>query len=145
MRPGFEPATSWFLVEFASAAPRQGTPRKLLSLHSCLFSSSSFYVPSCEFLSALGVWAIQFFNFFLFSFVLLFFLVFSGLHPWHIEVPRLEVKKELSPLAYTTATSDPSCISNLHHSSRQHQTLNPLSEARDRACILMDASQVRFH
>ena len=30
----------------------------------------------------------------------------------------------------------------LHHSSRQHQILNPLSKARDRTCILMDPSQV---
>ena len=36
-------------------------------------------------------------------------------------------------LHYTTATAtpDPSHISNLHHSSQQRQTLNPLSEARD--------------
>ena len=34
-----------------------------------------------------------------------FFFVFLGLHPWHIEVPRLGVKSELSPPAYTTATT----------------------------------------
>ena len=32
----------------------------------------------------------------------------------------------------------------LHHSSQQYQILNPLSEARDGTCILMDASQIRF-
>ena len=37
---------------------------------------------------------------------------------------------------------DPSCICNLHHSSRQHWILNPLSDARDRACILVDTNQV---
>ena len=30
----------------------------------------------------------------------------------------------------------------LHHSSRQRQTLNPLSEARDRSRVLMDTSWV---
>ena len=38
-----------------------------------------------------------------------------------------------------TATRDPSHICNLHHSSWQHQILNPLSKAGDRSCILMDA------
>ena len=39
---------------------------------------------------------------------------------------------------------DLSCICNLHHGSRQHQILNPLSEAGDCTCILMDTSQVRY-
>ena len=37
------------------------------------------------------------------------------------------------------------CICDLHHSSQQCQILNPLSEARDWNCILMDASQIHFH
>ena len=50
-----------------------------------------------------------------------------------MEVPRLEVELELQMLAYTTARAiwDPSLICDLHHSSRQHQILHPLSEARD--------------
>ena len=36
-------------------------------------------------------------------------------------------------------------VCNLHHSSRQFQILNPLSEARDWTCILMDTSQICFH
>ena len=55
-----------------------------------------------------------------------------------MEAPRLEVESELQLLAYATATRNPSCICNLHHSSQQHQTLNPLSEARDQIHILMD-------
>ena len=49
-------------------------------------------------------------------------------------------------LAYTTATAtwDLSCIYDLHHSSRQRQILNPLSEAGDQTYVLMDASQIRF-
>ena len=64
-------------------------------------------------------------------FLLLFF--FLGLHPWHMEVSWLGIQSELQVLAYTTtiATQDPSCIYNLHHSSRQCRILNPLSEARD--------------
>ena len=53
-------------------------------------------------------------------------------------------RMELQPLAYATATATPdlSHICNLRHSSGQCQILNPLSEARDRTCVLMDA--VRF-
>ena len=62
----------------------------------------------------------------------------------HMEFPRLDVESELQLLAYARATAmwDPSCICNLHHSSRQCQVLNPLSEARDWTSILMDTSQV---
>ena len=61
-----------------------------------------------------------------------------------MEVPRLGVKSELQLLAYTTATAtqDPSHICNLYHRSQQCQILNPLSEARDQALILLDPSQV---
>ena len=92
-----------------------------------------------------------------------------------MEVPRLGVELELQPLVYATATEmpdpscvfnatatgmpdlscvfnatatgmpDPSCVFNLHHSSRQRWILNPLSKAQNPTCILMDASQIRFH
>ena len=41
--------------------------------------------------------------FFLFCFV----FCFLGPHPWHMEVPRLEVELELQLPAYTTATAKP--------------------------------------
>ena len=41
-----------------------------------------------------------------------------------------------------TATPDPCPICELHHSSRQCQIPNPLSETRDWTHILMDASRV---
>ena len=63
-----------------------------------------------------------------------------------MEIPRLGVKLELYPPAYTkaTATPDLSCSCDLHHSSHQWQIFNPLSKAGDQTCILMDASQIRF-
>ena len=64
----------------------------------------------------------------------------------HMEVHRLGVKSEPQLLAYTTATAtpDPSCVYDLHRSSRQRQILNLLSEARNQTHILMDPSQVRY-
>ena len=76
-----------------------------------------------------------------------FLSCFLGPHPPNMEVPRLGVELELQPSAYTTATAmwDLSYICDLHHNSRQHRILNPLSEARDWTCTLIDSSQVRFH
>ena len=64
-----------------------------------------------------------------------------------MEVPRLGIQSELHLLAYTTATatSDLSRICNLHHRSRQCQTLNPLREAGDRTRNLMAPGQIHFH
>ena len=52
------------------------------------------------------------------SFFFFFLSCFSGLHPQHVEVPRLGVKLDLQAPAYTTATAtpDPSHVFNLHHS-----------------------------
>ena len=64
-----------------------------------------------------------------------------------MEVPGLGVESELELPSYTTATAtataawDLSCICDLCHSSWQRWILNPLSEARDRTCLLLD---VRF-
>ena len=75
------------------------------------------------------------------------FFCFLGPPPQHMEVPRLGVELELQPLANTTATatSNLSCVCNLHHSSQQCWILNPLKEARIQTCILVDASQIHFH
>ena len=64
-----------------------------------------------------------------------------------MEVPGLGAESELKLLAYTTGTARPdlSCICNLYHSSRQRWILNPLREARDQICVLMDTSQIHFH
>ena len=45
-----------------------------------------------------------------------------------MEVPRLGVESQQQLTAYITATAtrDPSCLFDLHHSSWQRQILNPL-------------------
>ena len=84
-----------------------------------------------------------FWGFFLFCFF--FLLPFLGLLSGHMEVPRLGIQSELLLPVYATATAmqDPSRVCNLHHSSRQRQILNLLSEARIRTCNLMVPSQIR--
>jgi len=46
--------------------------------------------------------------------------------------------------ARATATPNPSHVCDLHHSSQQHQILNPVSEARDHTHNLMVPSWIRF-
>ena len=66
---------------------------------------------------------------------------FLGLRLWHIEVLGLGAGSELQlPYVAARAMWDPSCICNLHRSSRQHGFLNPLSKARDWTRILMYTS-----
>ena len=67
-------------------------------------------------------------NFSIFLFIYLFvclFIYFLGLHPWHMEVPRLGVDSELQLPIYITATAtwDLSCICDIYHSSQQCQIL----------------------
>ena len=64
-----------------------------------------------------------------FFFFLVFFPFLVPL-PWHMAVPK--AKSLIGAVATrATAAQDLSSVCNLHHSSRQHQTLNPLSKARD--------------
>ena len=57
------------------------------------------------------------------SLVRLSVFVFWGPHSRHMEVPRLGAESE----------------------PQQHRIPDPLSEARDRTCVLMDTSQICFH
>ena len=63
-----------------------------------------------------------------------------------MEFPRLGVWWELYPLAYAraTATWDPSCVYDLHHSSWQRWILKPLNETRNRTHNLMIPSWIHF-
>ena len=74
-----------------------------------------------------------------------FFFFLLGPHLWHTKVPRLEVTLELQLPAYTTARPDPSCVCKLYHNSLQRRIFNPLSDARDRTRVLVDASWVPYH
>ena len=62
-----------------------------------------------------------------------FCFFFLGLHPRHMEVPRLGVESEIQLPAYTTAraTRFLSHVCDLHHSLRQPWIPDPPSEARD--------------
>ena len=44
------------------------------------------------------------YNEYIYTYIYIYF-VFLGLHPRHMEAPRLGVESELQPLAYTTATA----------------------------------------
>ena len=55
---------------------------------------------------------------------------------------RVELEMQLLAYAAATATWDLSCISDLCGSLQQHGILNPLNQARDWRCILMDTGQV---
>ena len=63
-----------------------------------------------------------------------------------MEAPKLGVELELQLPAYTTATAtwDPSCVCDLHHSPWQCRILNPRSKARDQTWNLMVPSWIRF-
>ena len=65
------------------------------------------------------------------NFFFCFFFVILGLLPQHMEVPRLGIKLELQLPTYATATAtqNPSHVCDLHHTSWQRQSLNPLSKA----------------
>ena len=66
---------------------------------------------------------------------------------FYMNVPRLGVKSEPQLPAYITATAtwDPSHSCDLHHSSWQCQTPDPLREARDGTHILRDTSWICYH
>ena len=126
----------WFIFVFISIALGDWFKKifvQLISEKVLLMSSArSFMVSYLMFKS---------FFFFFWSFV------FLGPHPRDMEVPRPRFELELQPPAYATATATrgPSHICELHHSSEQCRVPNALSKARDRTCILMDISWVRYH
>ena len=65
--------------------------------------------------------------------------------PWHIEVPWLgvELRAAAAGLGHGHARSEPRLQRTPHF--MHHQILNPLSEAKDRTCVLLFASWVRYH
>ena len=80
-------------------------------------------------------------NFFFFFFF--FFFLFRA-EPSALEALRLGVQLNSELPTYTTATRtpDPSCACDPRHSSWQCWILNPLIQARDQTCILMDTGRM---
>ena len=68
---------------------------------------------------------------------------FLGLHPQHMEVPRVQVKSELQLSACTTATAtlDLSRICNLHRSSQQLEARDGTASSRIPAGFVSAAPQ----
>ena len=63
-----------------------------------------------------------FISYFIYLFIFAFLKIkLGGPHPWHVEVPRLDVELELQLLVYVTATGtqDPNHVCDLHRSSQQ--------------------------
>ena len=81
------------------------------------------------------------------GFLRFFVCLFLGLHPQHMEIPRLgdELELQLPGYAAATAAQDLSHIYDIHHSSWHCRIFNPQSKARDQTHVLMDTSQIRFH
>ena len=75
-----------------------------------------------------------------------FFFFFKAVefHTQGIGSLQARVKSELrlSTYATATATADLSSVCDLHHSSRL--VLNPLNEARDQTCVLMNTSWFHY-
>ena len=53
-----------------------------------------------------------------------------------------QARGQIGAAAASLGTPDLSCICDLRCSSQQYQILNPLSEARDGTCNLIDDSQI---
>ena len=133
-----------FLLASCHFTPASGLWKIPFSPFHCPTSISPLTHPTpSDSILCLYKWFFSSFFLSFFSFLFLSFFFFLGLHPWHMEVPRLGFKSELQLPAYTTATitQDPSHNCDLHHSSQQCHIPFPLSEARDRTHILMDTSR----
>ena len=80
---------------------------------------------------------------FLSFFISSFFYFRWGVHPWHMEVPRLGGQMgAVAAYLHHSHSNVESCLCDLHHSSWQCWILKPLSEVRDQTHILMDPSWV---
>ena len=73
-------------------------------------------------------------------------IFFKGLHlrQYGDSQARGLIRASYSCQPMPQPTRDPSHVCDLHHSSRQLQILNPLSDARDRTCNLMVPGWIHF-
>ena len=130
IRPWIQPASSERLCQVLNCWATIRTPVSILIKH---FQEHNFFLIS---LTIAHMFYFMLFSFFFFRFTP---LAYGG--------SQARIKSELQLPAYTTDTAmrNLSRICNLHHSSRQCQILNLLSEPRDQTCTLMDISQVWNH
>ena len=102
------------------------------------------------------------FNLPLFSFIKFYSFLHKGLTPFFLFLPwdmtcmcvcvcvctrvcACFFRASLMPYRGSQARGQIRAVpTGLHHRSPQHQILSSLSEAKDRTCVLMDASQIRF-
>ena len=80
-------------------------------------------------------------NVFLFCFVLLFR---DALEAHGSSQARGQIGATPAGLCHSHSNTGSSCICDLHRSSWQHWIPDPLSEARDQTCILMDISWIHL-
>ena len=103
-------------------------------------------VPSNHHSILLLLWVWLFYFYFIYLINLFIFCFILGLHPQHMEVPRLGVRSELQLPACTTvtATGDPGCTCDSHHRPQltATPTVNPLGESRDRIHNRMVPSRI---
>ena len=93
-----------------------------------------------------------YFILFLFYFILFYFIFLVSFCPFRAEPAAYgssQVKGLIGAVAAGLYHSNSNNRSELrlqpHHSSRQHQILNPLRESRDRTRIIMDSNLFHFH
>ena len=87
------------------------------------FKNGVIFNIQCHLINICGWQPLQKCSFYPKNFIYLF--CFLGLHPQHMEVPRLGAESDLQLLAYATATAtqDLSYICKLHHSSSNTRSL----------------------
>ena len=78
------------------------------------------------------------------SFFLIYFFMVAPAAYGISQARNPESELQLPATVTATAIRDPSLVCDLHHSSRQHWILNPLSGARDRTCVFMATSWVHY-
>ena len=77
---------------------------------------------------------------------MIFFFSFLELHLWPVEVPKLWFESELQAAGLHHSHSKMGSEPRLQPTPQLMATpgLNPLSEARDQTCVLMDTSRAHY-
>ena len=106
------------------------------------FECNLFHVTGFGNLGILSMWDIYFKG--LLTLLLLLLLLLFRASPMAYGSSQVKLELQLPAYATATVTQDTSHVCDLHRSSQQCWILNPLREARDWTCILMDTSRVPY-